>query len=67
MKGGASVRYHLVAKVLVLRRKSNGFMGGGSEAMVCKSVSFTEEKKWFYEGGASVRYHLVTKVLVFSK
>ena len=25
---------------------------GGSEAMVCKSVSFTEEKKWFYEGGS---------------
>ena len=40
---------------------------GGSEAMVCKSVSFTEEKKWFYEGGALVRYHLVAKVLVFSK
>ena len=66
MKGGASVRYHLVAKVLVLLSKSNGFMGGG-EAMVCKSVRFREEKKWFYEGGASVRYHLVTKRWVFSK
>ena len=43
MKGGASVRYHLVAKVLVLLNTSNGFMGG-SEAMVGKSVSFTARK-----------------------
>ena len=35
--------------------------------MVCKSVSFTEEKKWFYNGGASMRYHLVTKVFGFFK
>ena len=40
MKGGASVRYHLVAQNLVLLNKSDGFMGGG-EAMVGKSVSFT--------------------------
>ena len=66
MKGGASVRDHLEAKVLVLLDKSNGFMGG-SDAMVYKSVSFTEEKKWFHEGEASVRYHLVAKVLVFSQ
>ena len=32
MKGGASVRYHLVAKVLALLRKSDGVMGG-SEAI----------------------------------
>ena len=41
MKGGASVRYHLVAKVLVLLGKSDGFMGKGVRPRSVKNVSFT--------------------------
>ena len=43
MKGGASVRYHLVAKVLVLLRKSNGVMGG-SEAIGLQKCEFYYKK-----------------------